>query len=150
VFLLAAGVYLGFRWGRDDVALMALGAFAFTVITALPDPLVSDPVSTGPRYYFLPFVAFAWALILILKDAPLRGLAIAAAVLLALSSFNLATTFSRSKQTTAAHLSWKTELEKCGRSNAGVVLVPIYFDGSFSFWNIGFTPARCRQLLGER
>jgi hypothetical protein len=148
-FLLGAGVYLLLQLGRDDVALMALGALTFTVITALPSPLVSDPVSTGPRYYFLPFVAFGWVLILILKDAPLRGLAVAAAVLLGLSFFNLATTFSRSKQTTVAHLSWRTELDKCGRSKAGIVPVPIYFDGSYNFWSIDFTPARCRQLLGE-
>jgi hypothetical protein len=128
---------------------MGLGAFAFTVITALRDPLGSDPVSTGPRYYFLPFVAFGWVLILIAKDAPVRGLAVAAAIALGLSSLNLATTFSRPRATTVAHLSWKTELERCGRSKAGIVPVPIYFDGSNSFWSIDFTPARCRQLLGE-
>jgi hypothetical protein len=119
LFLLGAGVYLALRWRRDDVALMALGALAFTVITALPEPLVSDPVSTGPRYYLLPFVAFAWVLIVIAKDAPLRGLAVAATVLLGLAALNLATTFSRSKETTVAHLSWKTELEKCGHSKGG-------------------------------
>jgi hypothetical protein len=149
LFLLVAGIYLALRWGRDDVALMALGALAFTVITALPDPLESDPVSAGPRYYFLPFVAFGWVLILIAKDAPLRGLAVAAAILLGLSSLNLATTFSRPKAMTVAHLSWKSELERCGRSTAGIAPVPIYFDGSYSFWSIDFTPARCRQLLGE-
>jgi hypothetical protein len=149
LFLLVAGIYLALQWGRDDVALMALGALAFTVITALPDPLESDPVSAGPRYYFLPFVAFGWVLILIAKDAPLRGLAVAAAILLGLSSLNLATTFSRPKAMTVAHLSWKSELERCGRSTAGIVPVPIYFDGSYRFWSIDFTPARCRQLLGE-
>jgi hypothetical protein len=150
LFLVGVGALLMFGWGRDEVALMALGACVFTVISALPAPLISDPISGGPRYYFLPFVTFAWVLILIAKDAPLRGLTIAAAILLGVPFLNLATTFSRSKQTTVAHLSWKSELEKCGRSQAGIVSVPIYFDGSYSFWGIEFTPARCRQLLGKR
>lgn len=147
LFLVTAGVSLAFRWKRDDVLLMSLGALAFTVITALPVPLEADPVSNGPRYYFLPFLTFGWVLLLILRDAPARGLVLGAAILLGVSFLNLASTFSRQPQTTKAHLSWKHELETCGRSQEGIVRVPIYLDGSYIFWNIDFSPARCRQLL---
>jgi hypothetical protein len=148
LFLLAAGVYLAFRRNRDDVLLISLGALTFTVITALPLPLQADPVTPGPRYYFLPFVTFGWVLLLILKDAPARGLALAAAILLGVSFLNLATAFSRLPQTTTAHLSWKHELEKCARSNAAVVPVPIYLDGSNVFWTRDLSPAECRRWVG--
>lgn len=149
LFLVAAAISFGFHWRRDDVLLMSLGALVFTVITALPLPLESDPVTNGPRYYFLPFLTFGWVLLLILRDAPIRSLALGAAILLAVSFLNLATTFSRQPQSTKAHLSWKHELEACGRSQAGLVQVPIYLDGSYTYWSIGLTPARCRQFLGE-
>jgi hypothetical protein len=147
LFLLAAGVFLAHRWRRNDVLLMSVGALSFTVITALPLPLQSDPVTTGPRYYFLPFVTFGWVLLLILKDVPVRSLALAAAILLGVSFLNLATAFSRLPQTTTAHLSWKHELEKCGLSNAAIVPVPIYLDGSNAFWTRDLSPAECRQWL---
>jgi hypothetical protein len=148
VFLLGAGITLAFRSGHDDVLLMTIGALTFTGITALRIPLATDPVTDGPRYYLLPFVTFGWVLLMILRKAPLRGLALAAAILLGVSFLNLATTFSRLPQTTTAHLSWKHELEKCGRSNAASVPVPIYFDGSSSLlWTIELSPADCRRWV---
>jgi hypothetical protein len=113
---------------------MALGALVFTAVSSLPVPLVSDPVGVGPRYYFLPFVAFGWTLLVIVRKAPLPALAIASGVLLLMSFLNLATTFARSPQMTAAKLSWRTELVKCAASKAPVVHVTIYFDGPFNFW----------------
>jgi hypothetical protein len=147
LFLLAAAISLSFHWRRDDVLLMSLGAFAFTVITALPVPLESDPVTNGPRYYFLPFLTFGWVLLLILRDAPMRSLAFGAAILLGVSFLNLATTFSRQPQTTKARLSWKHELEACARSQAGIVQVPIYLDGSYAFWSIDLAPGECRDWV---
>ena len=147
LFLLAAAISLAFHWKRDDVLLMSLGALAFTVITALPVPLESDPVTNGPRYYFLPFLTFGWVLLLILRDAPVRRLVLAAAVLLGVSFLNLATTFSRQPQQTRAHLSWKHELEACGHQPAGLVQLPIYLDGSYTFWSIGLAPGECRDWL---
>jgi hypothetical protein len=148
-FLLVACVYLAAVAGRDEVLLLTLAAFAFTAVNSLPVPLISDPVSKGQRYYFLPFVVFGWALLSIVRAANLPPLRIAAAVLLSVSFLNLATTFSRSPQTTTARLSWKGELEKCARSEASVVRVPVYFDGSSSFlWSIDLSPSRCRGLLG--
>jgi hypothetical protein len=146
-FLLAAGLYTLVYTKRDEVLLMALAGFGFTVLSAVPAPLISDPVSAGQRYFFLPFVAFGWTLLLLLRYAPLQRLRFAAAILLCLSLLNLATTFSRSAEHTEARLSWEDELQKCGRSRASVVPVPIYFDGSRKlFWSLDLTPAQCREL----
>jgi hypothetical protein len=147
LFLLAAGLYVARTFDYDEPLLMALSALVFTAVSSLPLPLGSDPLGAGPRYYFLPFVAFGWTLLLIVRKAPQPAVAIASGVLLLLSFLNLATTFSRSPQTTVAKLSWRTELVKCAASKAPVVHVPIYFDGSFNFWSLDLNPTRCRQLL---
>jgi hypothetical protein len=146
-FLLAAGLYMSFVAALDGPLLTALAGFGFTVLSAVPAPLVSDPVSDGPRYFFLPFVAFAWSLILLLRYAPVRPLRLAGGILLCLSLLNLATTFSRSPEQRQANLSWEEELRKCAQSPSPVVPVPIYFDGSKSvLWSLDLTPAQCRDL----
>jgi hypothetical protein len=147
-FLLAAGVYTLISAKRDEVLLMSLAGFGFTLLSAVPAPLVSDPVSLGQRYFFLPFIAFGWTLLVLLRYSPLQPLRLGAAILLCLSLFNLATTFSRSADHTTARLSWEDELRQCGESPASVVPVPIYFDGSTKFfWILNLTPAQCRELM---
>jgi hypothetical protein len=147
VFLLVAGAYMSLVAKRDEPLLLALAGLGFTLLSAVPAPLVSDPVSLGQRYFFLPFVAFGWTLLLLLRYAPLPPLRLACAILLGLSLLNLGTTFSRSPQHREANLSWEEELRNCGRSPASVVPVPIYFDGSTTFlWHINLTPAQCREL----
>jgi hypothetical protein len=147
VFLLVATLYTSLVAKRDEPLLIALAGLGFTVLSAVPAPLESDPFSAGQRYFFLPFVAFGWTLLLLLRYAPLPPLRLACAILLGLSLLNLATTFSRSPEHREANLSWEEELRNCGRSPASVVPVPIYFDGSKKFfWSINLTPAQCRDL----
>jgi hypothetical protein len=145
-FLLFAGLYLSLAAKRDEVLLLTVGALTFTVLSALPAPLVSNPVNAGPRYYFLPFVAFSWTLLCILRDDRARILRIVAGVLLCVSFFNLGNTFSRSPETTTARLSWEAELRKCAQSHDRVVRIPIYFDGSLTFWSLELSPSECRRL----
>jgi hypothetical protein len=146
-FLLLTGLYLSVVARRDEALLMSLAALGFTLLSAVPAPLISDPVSAGQRYFFLPFIAFGWTLLLLLRYSPVRPLRLAAAILLCLSLLNLATTFSRSPEDTAVRLSWEEELRKCARSSASVVPVPVYFDGSTAlFWSLDLTPAQCREL----
>lgn len=146
-FLLVAGLYMSLVAKRDEPLLIALAGLGFTVLSAVPAPLVSDPVSAGQRYFFLPFVAFGWTLLLLVQYAPVRPLRLACAILLGVSLLNLATTFSRSPEHREARLSWREELRNCGRSPASVVPVPVYFDGSKKyFWSIDLTPAQCRDL----
>jgi hypothetical protein len=148
-FLLFAGLVMAVVAKRDEVLLMVFAGFGFAVLSSVPAPLISDPVVAAPRYFFLPFIAFGWALLLLVRDSPLRPLRVASAILLCVSLLNLATTFSRSSETTTAKLSWEAELRKCARSSAPVVPVPVYFDGSMKlFWSLDLTPAQCRDFLG--
>jgi hypothetical protein len=145
-FLAGAGIYLAASVGRPEALLLTLAALLFTGLSAVPAPLISHPVVAGPRYFFLPFVAFAWALLLIVRDARQAALRIAAALLLCVSLLNLKTTFLRLPQTTTANLSWEAELRKCALSRSRIVHVPIYFDGAAaSYFSLDLTPDQCRK-----
>lgn len=146
-FLSATSVYLAASVGRPAALLLTLAALLFTGLSSVPAPLISHLVSAGPRYFFLPFVVFAWALLLILRDARQPALRIAAALLLCFPLFGLRTTFSRLPQTTTANLSWEAELRQCALTRSRIVHVPIYFDGSAGdYLSLDLTPDQCRQL----
>ena len=145
-FLLASGVYLSLVERRDEVLLMALAAFVYTALSAVPAPLISAPDGYGPRYFFLPFIAFAWTLLILIRSSPVRRLRVAALALLCIPVFNLGATFSRPDKATEANLSWRAEIERCASSTEPVVPVQIYFDGSFFVWTMDMTPAQCRDL----
>jgi hypothetical protein len=154
-FLAFAGLlFLGFlvwlaarAWtvaGREEPALLTLGALAYMVLSAIPAPLVSDPVAAGPRYFFLPFVAFGWVLIQALRVPRLRT---AAGIVLCAALLGLSATFSRAPATTTEHISWPAVIAQCGESRARTVAIPIYFDGSpANLWTLTMTPAQCRRL----
>ena len=146
-FLLLAGIRVGWSSAHDEVLLLAGGALVYTFVCSLPVPLADDPVYSGQRYFFLPFVAFSWTLLILLANRGQLALRIASAVLLAVASLNLATTFSRLSTTTTGRLYWKSELQICARSTASPVHVPIYFDGSSTnLWSLDLTPAQCRRF----
>ena len=148
-FLVLAAVGAATLTRRFEPVLLALGALVFTALSAVPAPLVSEPVGAGPRYFFLPFVAFAWVLLQLLDPPRLRHVRFVAGVLLCASLLNLAATFSRTPPTTTGRLWWRGQLEQCAGSHAAVVPVPIYYDGSdTTFWHLRMTPAQCRQHLG--
>jgi hypothetical protein len=146
-FLVIAALRLAFFARRDEALLLTLAAGIFTVLSAVPAPLISSPTSGGPRYYFLPFVAMSWVLLTLWRDVLDMRVRVASAALLAVALLGLATTFSRTSEERAANLSWREEIRDCGTSPAAVVPVPIYFDGSQKvFWSLTLTPARCREL----
>ena len=146
-FLLLAGILVGWTTARDEVLLMASGALVYGLMCSLPVPLTDDPVYSGPRYFFLPFVAFSWTLLILLANRGHLALRIASAVLLGVASLNLATTFSRLSTTTTARLYWRSELQICARSKTSPAHVPIYFDGSTTIlWSLDLTPAQCRRF----
>ncbi len=147
-FLLVAALRLSFLARRHDVLLLTVGAGVFTVLSAAPAPLITDPAGGGPRYYFLPFVVFAWVLIALWRYADLPRLRTVSALLLCLSFLGLATTFSRGAQATTANLSWEEEVQRCAASTVPVHQIPIYFDGTnTTFWFLGLRPSECRRRL---
>ena len=57
---------------RHEALLLLAAAGVFTVLSAVPAPLVSDPAGGGPRYFFLPFIAFGWLLLALWRDSRCR------------------------------------------------------------------------------
>lgn len=146
VFLVFAAVRLASA-RRHEALLLVAAAGIYTVLSAVPAPLITDPGTSGPRYFFLPFVVFGWVLLMLWRHADLARLRTAAALLLAASLLGLATTFSRGAELTAANLSWEEEVQKCARSVRDSFEIPIYFDGSTKlFWTLTISPTECRRL----
>jgi hypothetical protein len=131
---------------NHDVLLLGLSLIAFALLSAVPAPLGTDPQSGGPRYYFLPFAVMLWILVVVARRTDRRRALIAMALLCA-GLFGLATTFSRSPSETVAQLNWKAELQKCAASSESVVGVPIYFDGSETYWRLELTPVQCQRYV---
>jgi hypothetical protein len=147
-FLSVAALRLSFAARRHEVLLLLMATGVFTVLSAVPAPLVSDPAGAGPRYYFLPFVAFGWVLIALWRRIGVDRLRTASAVLFCLSLLGLATTFSRASEETTARLSWEAEVRKCAISKGPVAQIPIYFDGSnrMFMYPLELSPAECGRL----
>jgi hypothetical protein len=146
-FLVIVALRFAFLARLDEALLLTSAAAIFTVLSAVPAPLISSPTVGGPRYYFLPFVALSWVLLTLWRQALDARIRVASAALLAVALLGLATTFSRTPDERTANLSWREEIRNCGASPAAVVPVPIYFDGSQNvFWNLPLTPERCREL----
>jgi hypothetical protein len=106
-FLFVAAFRLSFAARRHEVLLLLMATGVFTVLSAVPAALVSDPAGAGPRYYFLPFVGFGWVLIALWRRIDVDRLRTASGVLFCMSLLGLATTFSRASEETTARLSWR-------------------------------------------
>ena len=135
----------GIRQGSWDQPFLYMALVMFVIFAAVPAPLLSNPQSAGPRYYFLPFVGIFWCLIQIIGRGYKPHIRLAWPLLIA-GSLGLPATFSRTAETTVAKLSWRAEIQKCERA-AAPINVPIYFDGSNTFWALTMTPAECRRYL---
>ncbi len=147
-FLVVSSLVVAIRTQKQEAVLMTLTGFLFTVLSAIPVPLLASPyTAAGPRYYFLPFVAYGWILIYLWRAdvTPIRQ---TCGALLVLSMFNLPATFSRAPDTRTARLSWRDELTKCASSMSPVVHIPINYVGAAEqLWApLDLTPAQCRQL----
>jgi hypothetical protein len=47
-----------------------------------PAQLVTAPDGFGPRYFLLPFIAFGWTLLMLVRSSPVQPLRLAAVALL--------------------------------------------------------------------
>jgi hypothetical protein len=144
-----SSLVVSIRTQKQEAVLMTLTGFLFTVLSAIPVPLLASPyTAAGPRYYFLPFVAYGWILIYLWR-AGVTPISRTCTALLVLSLFNLPATFSRTPDTRTARLSWREELTKCATSTGPVVHIPINYVGTAEqLWPpLDLTPAQCRQLM---
>jgi uncharacterized membrane protein len=133
-----------------DLVLLGLALLALAFVSAVPAASLSvNPLNAGPRYYFLPFAVLLWTLVILVRAAADRRRSLAAGVVLCAGLLGLATTFSRAPMERTAQLVWKDELRKCATSTGPVVGVPIYTDGSETYWYLGLTPEKCRRYVGS-
>jgi len=143
---------------RELLALF-VGLLVMGGLSAIPAPLVSDPIKDGPRYYFFSFVVLAWVLLLVAAtprvprldkkwwemqfwELPLARLA--AVGIIALSLFALPRTFTSHDDT----VSWPTQLARC-QTATGSFSVPVQYNGQLShmwYGRLTITPGTCHRL----
>lgn len=123
---------------------LVLGLLVVGVLSAIPAPLLADPISAGPRYYFLPFVVLGWLLLLIAVTSELQWARVAATVLIVMSLLALSQNFSRHDD----RVSWSYQLARCQHTTK-TFSVPVQFDGNRAdLWKglLVITPQTCRSM----
>lgn len=129
--------YLGWHF-----ALLVLAWLATITITAMRVPIdILHPVLAGPRYFFYPYILFAWLCIWIAASSAFPvGLIMVAGYAFALTSVWQGLT--RNHDT----LDWRANLETCVRSDT--YEFPIHVAGKAGeTWAIPLTGALCRQMI---
>lgn len=114
------------------------------LISAIPAPLVTHPLAAGPRYYFLPFAALAWLLVLLCAATESSGFRILALLFLLLGALNVPRTFSRDSDV----VEWRAQLRSCS-DTSGDLFVPVHTSGRLDdMWLDGLRiiPSTCRRL----
>lgn len=129
---------------RHELVAVALGLLVFGILSSIPAPLVADPITAGPRYYFLPYILLGWVLLLIAVTSELHWARIAATVTIVISLFTLSLNFSRHDDL----VSWSSHLAQCQHTTRAFT-VPVQTDGKVAdMWRglLVITPATCRRL----
>jgi peptidoglycan/LPS O-acetylase OafA/YrhL len=150
VFAVVVGLMIWFvkdaeiRWAAF---LIALSAVWFTALSAIPAAPDSDPVTNGPRYFFLPFAAFGLLLLLLISVVRRqRVIGAVATVALFLALLGTRDTFVRRTD----HLNWADELERCAASTEQSYRLPDHFDGKVPTpWYLPLDPSFCRSVVGS-
>jgi hypothetical protein len=104
LFLTVSSAAVAVRSRRNEALLLNVAGLIFTLMSAIPAPLLSNPRDAGPRYYFLPFVVYAWTLVHLWRTSDSSSLRVVSATLLAVSFASLPDTFSRSPDTRTARV----------------------------------------------
>lgn len=143
-------VYAHFRATRDwPVVYLAVSAGLLTVISQLPEPMVSDPLSAGPRYYFHPYTLFAWLLLYLGSASRVETIRRTSAIVVAISLVTLGSAFSRSEDQRSLTVDWRAELKACAETRQNQFQLPIMLDGSRTVWHLDVAPRDCRRMLGR-
>jgi pimeloyl-ACP methyl ester carboxylesterase len=162
--VLVIGGYVAYSVARrapnsNELLVLFVGLLVMGVLTAIPAPLVSDPIHAGTRYYFFPFVVLAWLLLLVAvtprvprsnkhwwemqwREVPVAR--IVAAGMIALSLLALPRTVTRHDD----QVSWPAQLARC-ETTTGSFSVPVQFNGRLSdmwYGRLEITPGTCQRL----
>ncbi len=123
---------------------LLIGLLILGVLSSIPVPLLTNPITAGPRYYFFPFVVLGWVLLMIAVTSELHWARIAATVVILMSLLILPQDFSRHED----RVSWSDQLERC-QTAKGTFSVPVQFDGvTADMWQgyLMITRQTCRRL----
>lgn len=144
-------IAVALRTGRRHIAVLAALlylVFGSIVLSAARAPiLILDPATTGPRYFFYPFVFEAWLLLQIAFLAQGAFVRRTAAALLGLAVLNAIPALSRPHD----DLHWLANVTNCAQvdDNEGYG-IPIEFDGhEASAWKLQLNGAQCRALVAR-
>jgi hypothetical protein len=127
-----------------ELVAFVVGLIVVGVLSSVPDPLITNPISEGPRYYFLPFVVLSWALLMISVTVEWRWARVAAAALVLVSLLSLSKDFARYDDSA----NWSAQLARC-RTATGPFFVPVQYTGVRSeMWRdaLVISPQTCRRL----
>ncbi|HTV11637.1 MAG TPA: hypothetical protein VME20_07220 [Acidimicrobiales bacterium] len=133
--------------GQETLAVavaLVVGLVAVGLLSAVPSPLSTDPISAGPRYYFLPFVVLGWVLAMVALASRRRWQRTSVVVLVVLSLVGAGYNYARYEPS----VSWQAHLAAC-QDATGPFHVPVQFTGVVSqMWQdaLVVTPATCRRL----
>lgn len=133
------------RPGR--VTMLALvylaGASILISLSRIGDTEI-HPVLAGPRYFFFPYVLFAWGLLALVRRWPARGLAALPVAALALASLNASGGWSRTND----DLRWASSVVAC--QNFDSYPLPVHTSGSAAtIWNVDLPGKSCRAWLAR-
>lgn len=129
---------------RRELVVLLVGLIIFSGFSSASVPLTTNPLTAGPRYYFLPFVAIGWLLALLVLASRNAWTRFAATALIALSLLLLAQGFSRHDDL----VNWTEQLARC-RNTTRTFTVPVQQTGSrLTLWKgaLLITPDTCRRL----
>jgi hypothetical protein len=146
-----AVIAVALRTGRRHIAMLAALLyllFGSIALSAARAPiLILDPVLTGPRYFFYPFVFEAWLLLQIAFLARWRFVRWTAAAFVGLAVLNAIPALSRPHD----DLRWLANVRNCAQvGDTEVYGIPVEFDGrAASAWVLQLSGAHCRILASR-
>ncbi len=144
---------------HNELLALFVGLLVMGGLSAIPAPLLSDPIHDGPRYYFFSFVVLAWVLLLVAAtpsgarlgkqwwerqwwELPIARFAAVGIVVLSVVVFPR--TFSEHDDT----VNWPAELERCHTATDSFS-VPVQYNGQLSrmwYGRLTITPGTCHRL----
>jgi hypothetical protein len=145
--LIAVALRTGRRHVAILVALLYLLFGSIALSAARAPILILDPVLTGPRYFFYPFVFEAWLLLQIAFLARGAFIRWTAAAFVGLAVLNAIPSLSRPHD----DLRWLANVTNCAQvGDTEVYSIPIEFDGrAASAWALQLSGAHCRILASR-
>ncbi|WP_313283644.1 hypothetical protein [Stenotrophomonas indicatrix] len=131
-----------YRKRLDFSHLVLVAALAVSVLVSIMRvPLdIIDPLMSGPRYFFYPFVFLAWLILQFIVVSP-RHIALPLALMLASALLQTFLIAPRRHN----HLDWQANLAQCA-SQKDIFEMPVHYDGSDTLWHVKLSPAQCAAL----